>query len=135
MLSFLTVILVGSVLLALPVSSADGKAVPFVDALFTSASATCVTGLVAVPTVSTWSTFGQVVILLLIQIGGLGVVTILSGMMMLFHKKLGIGDRLLLQDALNLNTLSGLVSFVKKVLIGTLAVEGIGAVLYMLVCL
>ncbi len=133
MLSFLTVILVGSVLLALPVSSADGKAVPYVDALFTSASATCVTGLVTVATVSTWSTFGQVVILLLIQIGGLGVVTILSGMMMLFHKKLGIGDRLLLQDALNLNTLSGLVSFVKKVLIGTLAVEGIGAVLYMLV--
>lgn len=133
MLSFLTVILVGSVLLALPVSSADGKAVPYVDALFTSASATCVTGLVTVTTVSTWSTFGQVVILLLIQIGGLGVVTILSGMMMLFHKKLGIGDRLLLQDALNLNTLSGLVSFVKKVLIGTLAVEGIGAVLYMLV--
>ena len=72
MLSFLIVILVGSVLLALPISSASGEAIPYMDALFTATTATCVTGLVTVPTVSTWSIFGQIVILLLIQIGGLG---------------------------------------------------------------
>lgn len=86
------------------------------DALFTATTATCVTGLVVIPTVSSWSVFGQVVILLLIQIGGLGVVTIMSGLMILLHKKMGINDRLLLQDAFNLNSLSGLVRFVKKLL-------------------
>lgn len=105
----------------------------FWDALFTATTATCVTGLVVIPTVSSWSVFGQVVILLLIQIGGLGVVTIMSGLMILLHKKMGINDRLLLQDAFNLNSLSGLVRFVKKVVIGTLVIEGIGALLYMTV--
>lgn len=70
---------------------------------------------------------------MLIQIGGLGVVTIMSGLMILLHKKMGINDRLLLQDAFNLNSLSGLVRFVKKVVIGTLVIEGIGALLYMTV--
>lgn len=101
--------------------------------MFTATTATCVTGLVVIPTVSSWSIFGQVVILLLIQIGGLGVVTIMSGLMILLHKKMGINDRLLLQDAFNLNSLSGLVRFVKKVVIGTLVIEGIGALLYMTV--
>ena len=133
MLSFLGMILLGSLLLALPISSADGKAVPYLDALFTATTATCVTGLVTVTTVSTWSTFGHVVILLLIQIGGLGVITIISAVMILLHKRMGIGDRLLLQDAFNLNTLSGIVRFVKRVIWGTFLVEGIGAVLYMTV--
>ena len=70
MLSFLGLILLGSILLALPVSAADGKAVPYLDALFTATTATCVTGLVTLPTISTWSTFGHIVILILIQIGG-----------------------------------------------------------------
>ena len=133
MLSFLCVILLGSLLLALPISSADGKAVPYLDALFTATTATCVTGLVTVPTVTTWSVFGQVVILVLIQIGGLGVITILSSVMILLHKRMGIGNRLLLQDAFNLNSLSGIVRFVKKVMLGTFLVEGIGAILYMTV--
>ncbi len=133
LLSFLIVILLGSLLLALPVSSKSGKAVPYLDALFTATTATCVTGLVTVSTVSTWSTFGQVVILLLIQIGGLGVITIMSGLMLLLNRKMGIGDRLLIQDAFNLNTMEGLARFVKNVLIGTLVIEGIGAALYMLV--
>ena len=133
MLSFLCVILLGSLLLTLPISSADGKAVPYLDALFTATTATCVTGLVTVPTVTTWSIFGQVVILVLIQIGGLGVITILSSVMILLHKRMGIGDRLLLQDAFNLNSLSGIVQFVKKVMLGTFLVEGIGAILYMTV--
>ena len=133
MLSFLAAILIGTVLLCLPVSSANGKATPFIDALFTATTSVCVTGLVVVPTVTAWSVFGQAVMLVLIQIGGLGVITIMSGLMILFHKKMGIGDRLLLQDAFNLNSLSGLVKFVKKVLAGTFVVEGIGALLLMTV--
>lgn len=131
LLSFLIVILVGAILLSLPISSASATATPFLDALFTATTSTCVTGLVVMPTVSSWSVFGQIVILLLIQIGGLGVITIMSGLMILLHKKMGIGDRLLLQDAFNLNSLSGLVRFVKKVVLGTLAVEALGALLYM----
>ena len=133
LLSFLVVIFMGTVLLALPISSADGKPVPILDALFTATTSTCVTGLVVVPTVSSWSLFGQIVILLLIQIGGLGVITIMSGLMILLHRKMNIGDRLLLQDAFNLNSLSGLVRFVKRVLLGTLVIEGTGALLYMTV--
>ena len=133
LLSFLVTILAGSVLLALPISSATGNAVPYLDALFMATTSTCVTGLVTLPTVSTWSVFGQIVILLLIQIGGLGTITIMSGLMLLFNQKMGIGDRLLIQDAFNLNTMSGLVRFVKNVLFGTLIIEGAGAVLYMLV--
>ena len=77
--------------------------------------------------------FGQIVILLLIQVGGLGIVTIMSGLMLLLNRKMGIGDRLLIQDAFNLNTMAGLAKFVKNVLFGTLIIEGAGAVLYMLV--
>ena len=133
LVSFLLAILVGSVLLALPISSADGQKIPYMDALFTATTAICVTGLVTVPTVSTWSVFGQIVILLLIQVGGLGIITIISGLMISLHRKIGIGDRILIQDAFNLNTLSGIVKFIKKVLVGTFVVEGIGALLYMTV--
>lgn len=133
MLSFLLAIFVGSFLLMLPFATADGKSVSYVDALFTATTSVCVTGLVTVPTVSTWSVFGQVVILILIQIGGLGIITILSGLMISFHKKMGLGDRILLQDAFNLNSMSGIVRFIKKVLIGTFIVEGVGALLYMTV--
>ena len=133
LLSFLLVILIGSFLLALPISSTNGNAVPYIDALFTATTSTCVTGLVTLPTFSTWSVFGQIVILILIQVGGLGVITIITGLMLLLNRKLGISDRLLIQDAFNLNTMSGLVKFVRKVLFGTLIIEGVGAVLYMLV--
>lgn len=133
LLSFLLAILVGSFLLVLPFASASGKSVSYIDALFTATTSVCVTGLVTLPTVSAWSVFGQVVILFLIQIGGLGIVTILSGLMISFHKKMGIGDRMLIQDAFNLNSLSGIVKFIKRVLIGTFIVEGVGALLYMTV--
>lgn len=133
MLSFLLAILAGSFLLALPVSSANGQAVPYTDALFTATTSICVTGLVTVPTFSTWSLFGQIVILFLIQIGGLGVVTIMSGLMISLHRRICIKDRMLIQDAFNLNTLSGMVKFIRKVLLGTFVVEGIGALLYMTV--
>lgn len=131
LIGFLAVIFVGSILLSLPVSSADGKGIPYIDALFTATTSTCVTGLVTVPTFSTFSTVGHIVILLLIQIGGLGIVAVLSGFMLMLNRRLGVADRLLIQDAFNLNTLSGLVRFVKKVFIGTAIIEGIGAILYM----
>lgn len=133
MLSFLAVIFLGSLLLSLPISSADGEAVSYLDALFTATTATCVTGLVTLTTASAWSIFGQAVILVLIQVGGLGVVTIMSALMILLQKRMGIGDRLLIQDAFNLNSLSGIVRFVKRVILGTALVEGIGALLYMTV--
>ena len=133
LLSFLIAIVLGSILLALPISSANGKGVCYLDALFTATTSTCVTGLVTLPTASTWSVFGQIVILILIQVGGLGIITIMSGLMLLINKKMGIGDRLLIQDAFNLNTMSGLAQFIKKVLLGTLIVEGVGALLYMFV--
>ncbi len=133
MLSFLLAILAGSFFLALPGSSADGQAVPYVDALFTAATSICVTGLVTLPTVTTWSVFGQIVILILIQIGGLGIITIMSGLMISLHRRIGMRDRQLIQDAFNLNTLSGMVKFIKKVLLGTFMLEGVGALLYMTV--
>ena len=133
LLSFLMVILAGSLLLSLPFSSADGRGVPYIDALFTATTATCVTGLVTVTTATAWSPFGQVVILLLIQIGGLGVITVVSWLLLLMHRRLGLRDNLLLQDAFNLNSLSGLAHFVKRVVAGTLVIEGAGAALYMTV--
>lgn len=133
LISFLVTILVGSFLLSLPISSATGEAVPYTDALFTATTATCVTGLVTLPTATAWSLFGQIVILVLIQIGGLGIITIMSGLMLLLNRKMGIDDRLLIQDAFNLNTMAGLARFVRNVLFGTLIIEGIGAILYMLV--
>lgn len=133
MLSFLGVIAVGALLLWLPISSASGESVAFTDALFTATTATCVTGLVTLPTYTTWSTFGQVVILLLIQIGGLGLITIMGAIFLLLRRKMGLGDRLLLQDAFNLNSLFGIGKFVSRVVLGTLIVEGTGALLYMLV--
>ena len=132
MLSFLGAILVGSILLTLPISS-SGERVPYVDALFTATTSICVTGLVTVTTASAWSTFGHIVILCLIQIGGLGIITIISAIMVILNKKIGMNDRILLQDTFNLNSLFGIVRFLKNVIIGTLVVEGAGALLYMLV--
>ena len=132
-LGFLFIVITGSILLSLPISSADGKAVPYVDALFTATTATCVTGLVTVPTVSTWSVFGQAVILVLIQVGGLGVITIAAGIMVLLGKRIGVNNRILIQDSFSLNSLSGIVKFINKVIIGALVVEAIGALMYMTV--
>lgn len=131
LLSFLITILLGSLLLSLPISSANGVSITYTDALFTATTSTCVTGLVTLPTAPTWSIFGQIVILLLIQVGGLGIITIMSGFMLMLNRKMGIGDRLLIQDAFNLNTMSGLAKFIKNILIGTLIVEIIGAILCM----
>lgn len=133
LLSFLLAIGIGSVLLAMPICSASDECVPYLDALFTATTSVCVTGLVTLPTFSTWSIWGQIVILFLIQIGGLGIITIMAGVMISLNYRMGLKDRILLQDAFNLNSLSGIVGFIKKVLVGTILVELIGAVLCMTV--
>ncbi len=133
MISFLAAILIGSLLLALPISTKSGEPIPYIDALFTATTSTCVTGLVTVPTVTTWSIFGQAVILLLIQVGGLGIITVMAGLMLVLNRKMGLRKSTLIGDSFNLNSLFGLSDFVKKVLVGTFLIEGVGALLYMTV--
>ncbi|MDO4165773.1 MAG: potassium transporter TrkG [Eubacteriales bacterium] len=130
---FFCAILIGTILLCLPVSSASGQTTPLIDSLFTSTTSVCVTGLVVVQTSAHWSLFGQIVILCLIQLGGLGIVTFTTAIMMIAGKQITLYDRLLLEDAMNLNTLSGLIKFLKKVLKGTFLIEGIGFIGYSLV--
>lgn len=129
-LGFISAILIGAVILSLPVSSANGQFTPFTDSLFTSATSVCVTGLVVVTTATHWSLFGQIVILVLIQLGGLGIVSFTTGIMMVIGRKITLRDRMLLEDALNLDTLKGLVKFLKRIFKGTFIVEGIGAICY-----
>lgn len=133
MLGFLVTILIGALLLMLPVCSKEGIFTPFLTCLFTSTTSVCVTGLVVVDTYAHWSIIGQIVILGLIQIGGLGVVTLSTYILTLLGQKIGLKQRILLEDALNLDTMSGLIKFIRKVFKGTFLVEGIGALLYMLV--
>lgn len=130
---FLTAIVIGTFILCLPVCSASGDWTNPVDALFTATTSVCVTGLVVVQTSTYWSLFGKIVILLLIQLGGLGVVSFTTGLMMLIGQKITLSDRLLLEDALNLSTLRGLVRFLRKIFLGTFIVEGIGALGYLFV--
>lgn len=113
-MGFFTAILIGTVILMLPVCSADGEVTGFVDALFTATTSVCVTGLVVVDTFSHWSTIGHVVILILIQCGGLGIITLTTAVMVIIGKKVTLKDRMVLQDAFNLNTLGGLVKFLKR---------------------
>ena len=130
---FFVAIVIGTFLLMLPLSSKTGKATGIVDALFTSTTSVCVTGLVTVPTYAHWSLFGQVVIALLAQVGGLGVITFTTMFMLILRRRIGMKERLLIQDAYNLDTIQGLVVLVKKILKGTLVIETVGALLYMTV--
>lgn len=113
----------------LPISSSSGQATGFVDALFTATTSVCVTGLIVVDTSLHWSFFGKIVIMSLIQLGGLGIVTFTTSLMLLIGRKVSLKDRLLLEDAFNLDTLDGLVRFLKRVIKGTLIVETMGAIL------
>ena len=122
-------ILVGALLLMLPFASKDGQHTTFLGSLFTSTSATCVTGLVAYDTFTHWTLFGQLVIITLIQIGGLGFITFGVYGMMIFRKNIGLEDRALIQDSLNSLKLSDSTGLVKSVIKGTALVEGIGAML------
>lgn len=126
-LGFAGVILLGAIILMLPVSSAEGVMTPFNQTLFTSTSAVCVTGLAVLDTGSYWSVFGQVVILLLIQIGGLGVVTVAVSVFMLSGRKISLMQRSTMQNAISAHKVGGIVRLTKFILKGTLFVEMAGA--------
>lgn len=127
---FLVIILCGTFLLMLPVSAREGKGTDFLSAMFTAASATCVTGLVVVDTYQHWSLFGQLVILLMIQTGGLGFVTIGVSIFLMMGKKIGLADRGLLKDSVNALQIGGIVRLARLILKGTILAEGLGAVLF-----
>ena len=131
--SFFLAILTGTLLLWLPISSAPGESTDFLTALFTSTTSVCVTGLVVVDTYIHWSLFGKIVILILIQLGGLGIITVTYMLLLMLRRKFTLGDRNLLQDAFNLDTRVGLLSFLVSVFKGTFAIEAIGAALYSIV--
>lgn len=125
-LVFLFIILLGAGLLCLPAASRSGEPTPFLTSLFTATSATCVTGLIRVDTGTHWAMFGQVVILLLIQIGGLGFMTIACLFFFALRRKIGLRERMVLAQALGSDSYSGIVSLVRNILRGTAAVEGAG---------
>ena len=131
-LGFFITILVGTILLSLPISVNNGQDVNIMTSLFTSTTSVCVTGLVLTDTFSYWSIFGKIVILILIQIGGLGIVSITTLFMLLFRKKITLKNSLLIQDSFNLNDKQGLFKFVIKVFKGTMIIEAIGAFIYSL---
>ena len=127
--SFALIILTGALLLALPAASRSGESVGLFDSFFTATSATCVTGLVTVDTDLTWSPFGQAVILVLIQLGGLGFMTVVSIASLMLHRRIGLSERLLMVSTLNLNNLNGVVRVVRRALVGTAVLEGAGTLL------
>lgn len=128
-LGFLAVILTGAVLLHLPMASRSGESVPFFDCVFTAVSATCVTGLVVVDTAITWSGFGQAVILFMIQIGGLGFMTMAVMLSTLVRRRVSARERVLLVNSYNLLSFEGLMPFVRRIFGGTMLIELCGAVI------
>ena len=128
-IGFAAVILIGGLLLNLPMASQSGESIGLLNALFTATSAVCVTGLVVVDTATYWSGFGQVIIIILIQVGGLGFMTIATLFALIIKKKINLRERLLIQEALNQIDLSGLVKLTRYVLLITFLIEGTGALL------
>ncbi|EYE89438.1 V-type sodium ATP synthase subunit J [Fervidicella metallireducens AeB] len=128
-IGFATVILMGAILLKLPIATRQGISTPFLDCLFTATSAVCVTGLAVVDTGTYWSTFGQIVIMLLIQIGGLGFMTFASFFAVLLGKKISLKERLVMQEAYNSFNIQGMVKLMFYVIGITFSIEGVGAVL------
>lgn len=129
-LGFAGVIFVGGIILWLPICSASGQFTSFTDAMFTATTCVCVTGLVTVTTAVHWSGFGKAVILILIQIGGIGVVSLTSIIFIKLNKKISMRNRRMIQEAYNLDQMSGLVRVVKRVISCVFGAEAIGAVLY-----
>lgn len=128
-LGFALVIVVGAALLTLPLASKDGHSLRFLDALFTSTSAVCVTGLIVVDTGTHFTRFGQFVIIALIQIGGLGIMTLSTLLAMFLGKKIGLKERILIQESFNQFGLAGLVRLIRNVILVTLAFEVTGGIL------
>ena len=128
-LSFLLVIATGTLLLSLPVSVRDFTGVDVLTALFTSTSATCVTGLVVVDTFTHWTLFGQIVILAMIQVGGIGLMTIITMFFLVMKKKIDLHERKLLMQSAGNISISGVVRLIKRIIAGTAICEGVGAIL------
>lgn len=127
--SFFIVILIGTFLLNLPIASKSGESIGFIDAMFTATSAVCVTGLVVVNTYFHWTLFGKIIILLLIQIGGLGFMSLFTIILVFLGKRITLKGRILIQESFNLATFKGIVMFLKKIIRVTFIIEGIGAVI------
>ena len=127
LIGFALLIVSGACLLNLSVVTRSGESVGFVNALFTAGSASCVTGLVVVNTAHYWNLAGQVVIILLIQIGGLGIMTLATMFPLVLRKRIGLQSRQILKEQLNLDTFSGIIRLLKYVIVFTFSVEGIGA--------
>ena len=127
--SFILVILTGTLLLMLPISSKDGGFTPFNDALFTATSATCVTGLIVYDTFQKWTTFGQVVILLMIQIGGLGLVTFVTFFNFIIGKKLGLRKMQIASESVSADGFDNAKDLIKNIIKFTVSVELIGAII------
>ena len=123
---FAAVILIGALILTLPFATADGKGASFSDAIFTTTSAVCVTGLVVQDTGTYWSTAGQAVIIALIQIGGMGVVTVALGLSMLAGRRIGLSQRSLMQESLSAPQVGGIVRMTGFIIRGTITIELIG---------
>ena len=128
-LGFLSVILLGTVLLALPAATRDHHSIGLFNSLFTATSAVCVTGLVAVDTGTTFSLFGQAVLLLLIQVGGLGFMVFATRVMALLGRRISIRDRMLIRESMNGSSLSNLTGIARLYLLLALGIEAIGALL------
>ncbi|CAH2714285.1 Ktr system potassium uptake protein B [Neobacillus rhizosphaerae] len=128
-IGFATIILLGSLLLTLPVSTNNGQGLSFLNALFTATSATCVTGLVVVDTGTTFTLFGQLVILFMIQVGGLGFMTFATLFAFLLGKRISLKERILLQESLNNLSMEGIVRLARRILIFTAVIEFVGAVI------
>ncbi len=128
-LGFMTIILIGTFLLMLPVSSRSGEAGSFINCLFTATSASCVTGLVVYDTWTHWTLFGQLVILIMIQIGGLGFVSIGVFLSIILRRKIGLKERGLMQESVNTLQIGGVVKLARKIIIGTAIFEGTGALI------
>ena len=128
-LGFLLIILLGAVLLTLPAASRTGDGLPFLDSLFTATSATCVTGLVVADTWTQFNLLGQIVLLLLIQLGGLGYMTLVLMIALLRRKKISLRERSVMMESVSALRLSDSLSLLRYILIGTLAIEGLGAIL------
>lgn len=128
--SFFMVIAIGTILLSLPISTVSGES-DLLTALFTATTSVCVTGLVVVDTFSYWSLFGKFVILCLIQIGGLGLIAIISSAFIFTGQRVSLKNRIRIHDSFGLDNMEGLIPFLRKVIIGTLLVELVGAILYL----
>lgn len=131
-IGFILMILIGALLLDTPMASRSGQSIGFLSALFTATSASCVTGLVVADTATQWTLFGQIVVLILIQIGGLGFISIGVFFSIILRRKIGLRERGLMMESANALQLGGIVKFARRIVAGTAVVEGVGALLLMI---